>query len=128
MRLFSTRSRIIKILYVPASLAVLYFTVDKFITAMDAARSNSALFKSVMYHLRNDEKAAELLGDKIRRADGSRWVYGKINMIAGNADFEFEVQGERAKGKVYFKGHRIEDGDWSSSQYKLISGNRVIEY
>lgn len=95
---------------------------------MDTAKSSSALFKSVMYHLRNDQKAIDLLGKGIKRADGSRWIYGEVNMITGKADLKFEVQGEHSKAEVRFKGHRDDEGDWLSTDYRLISGDKVIEF
>ncbi|KIX04701.1 uncharacterized protein Z518_05571 [Rhinocladiella mackenziei CBS 650.93] len=77
-------------------------------------KSSSSTVNSILYALRTNEHARELLGDEIYFAGSVPWIRGTLNPLHGNIDINFWVKGTKAtaqtrfvsirkKGDVYFK-------------------------
>lgn len=65
-------------------------------------KSNSSVVSSILYALRRNEAAKELLGDEIYFASSVPWISGEMNQLHGRIDVKFWVKGTRGKGRVRF--------------------------
>ena len=65
-------------------------------------KSNSSVVSSILYALRRNEAAKEILGDEIYFANSVPWISGEMNQLHGRIDVKFWVKGTRGKGRVRF--------------------------
>ena len=101
-----------------------YFLYKKNI---NSSKYGTNLFKGILFHLRQQQKVVDALGSPIR-FDQQSQIMGDINMIKGNANVVFPVQGSNGSGVVHFRGKRVNQGNqWQSTEFELRMGEgRVI--
>ena len=118
------------IVYFGLGVAGFTFWWTTYATANNIQTSHTSLFKGIMFFLRHNPQALELLGPNISYQDFKHpRIKGHIGTIKGIADVEFIVEGEKGQGKVHFKGNRVPGGDgWKSSIFTLKKDNHVINY
>ncbi|KAJ3279497.1 hypothetical protein HK104_001421 [Borealophlyctis nickersoniae] len=124
-RLLSPRS---PLPYVALTAAGVAFWWDVIAGGINSQKSHSGIFKAVMYHLRHDDKAAQLLGSNIHY-DGERHakVEGFVNMMKGRADITFPVEGSAGLGAVRYRGRRTGNADeWASEIFTVTKDADVL--
>ncbi|KAJ3039882.1 hypothetical protein HDV00_011665 [Rhizophlyctis rosea] len=98
--------------------------------SINAQKWSSGIFKAAMFHIRHHPDATSLLGTNIRyNPETHPKVDGKVNMLKGNADLTWRVEGSKDYGTVRYRGRRgigerDEDGytianDWHSEIFTL---------
>lgn len=65
-------------------------------------KSSSSTVNSILFALRTNEHARELLGDEIYFASKMPWISGDLNPLHGNIDISFWVKGTKAQAKTTF--------------------------
>ncbi|RKO86726.1 cytochrome oxidase assembly protein 1, partial [Blyttiomyces helicus] len=102
------------------------FWVTTVTGGVNSQKSHSAIFKALIFHLRHNPAAGEILGSNIAY-DPSRHdaVEGTVNMMKGRADIQFRVGGDRGDGIITFRGRRAGD-DWISDVFTLAKGDKTI--
>jgi cytochrome c oxidase assembly factor 1 len=65
-------------------------------------KSSSSTVNSILYALRTNEMAREVLGDEIYFASKVPWIRGELNPMQGRIDISFWVKGRRGMGRVKF--------------------------
>ena len=75
-------------------------------------KSSSSTVNSILYALRTNEMAREVLGDEIYFASKLPWIRGELNPLQGRIDISFWVKGRRSTGRVKFvsmrkRGHQF---------------------
>lgn len=82
-------------------------------------KSSSSTINSILYALRTNPQARELLGDEIYFASKVPWIRGELNQLHGRIDVRFWVKGTRGQGETRFRSERkrrdgyFETGEWS---------------
>lgn len=82
-------------------------------------KSSSSTINSILYALRTNTQARELLGDEIYFASKTPWIRGELNQLHGRIDVRFWVKGTKGQGETRFKSERkrrdgyFETGEWS---------------
>jgi cytochrome c oxidase assembly factor 1 len=82
-------------------------------------KSSSSTINSILYALRTNPQARELLGDEIYFASKTPWIRGELNQMHGRIDVRFWVKGTRGQGETRFRSQRkkrdgyFETGEWS---------------
>ncbi|OAP60951.1 hypothetical protein AYL99_05953 [Fonsecaea erecta] len=82
-------------------------------------KSSSSTVNSILYALRTNEHARELLGDEIYFASQVPWISGELSPLQGVIDISFWVKGTRGKAKTKFvslrrgRGGFFETLEWS---------------
>ncbi|KAI8922295.1 cytochrome oxidase assembly protein 1 [Powellomyces hirtus] len=115
-RFFSPRS---PYPYLLAATAGLGWWTSVVLQNINSQKAHSGIFKAVIYHIRHDQQAREMLGDEITHDTKLHpSVKGKINMLKGNADVEFVVEGSKGLGMVHYRGRRGQD-EWDSEIFTL---------
>jgi cytochrome c oxidase assembly factor 1 len=69
-------------------------------------KSSSSTVNSILYALRTNETAQEVLGNEIYFASKMPWIRGELNPLQGRIDISFWVKGRRGMGKVKFVSRR----------------------
>jgi cytochrome c oxidase assembly factor 1 len=69
-------------------------------------KSSSSTVNSILYALRTNETAREVLGDEIYFASKVPWISGELNPLQGRIDISFWVKGRHGIGKVRFVSTR----------------------
>jgi cytochrome c oxidase assembly factor 1 len=69
-------------------------------------KSSSSTVNSILYALRTNATAREVLGDEIYFASKVPWIRGELNPLQGRIDISFWVKGRRGMGKVKFVSMR----------------------
>lgn len=69
-------------------------------------KSSSSTVNSILYALRTNETAREVLGEEIYFASKVPWIRGELNPLQGRIDISFWVKGRRGMGKVRFVSMR----------------------
>ena len=69
-------------------------------------KSSSSTVNSILYALRTNETAREVLGDEIYFASKVPWISGELNPLQGRIDISFWVKGRHGIGKVRFVSAR----------------------
>ena len=69
-------------------------------------KSSSSTVNSILYALRTNETAREVLGDEIYFASKVPWIRGELNPLQGRIDITFWVKGRQATGRVKFVSMR----------------------
>lgn len=91
-------------------------------------KSSSSTINSILYALRTNEAAREILGDEIYFASKVPWIRGEMNQMHGVIDVRFWVKGTRAQAETKFVSLRarktgyFETLEWS---LKLEDGTVV---
>ena|SRR2546421_8718440 len=75
-------------------------------------KSSSSTVNSILYALRTNETAREVLGDEIYFASKVPWIRGELNPLQGRIGISFWVKGRRGMGRIKFvsmrkKGHQF---------------------
>ena len=65
-------------------------------------KSNSSTVASILYALRRNETAHEILGDEIYFASSVPWISGEMDQLHGRIDIRFWVKGTKGKGRCRF--------------------------
>ena len=65
-------------------------------------KSSSSTVNSILYALRTNATARELLGDEIYFASKVPWIWGELNQLHGRINISFWVKGRKQQGKVKF--------------------------
>ncbi|KIX92223.1 uncharacterized protein Z520_12104 [Fonsecaea multimorphosa CBS 102226] len=83
-------------------------------------KSSSSTVNSILYALRTNEHARELLGDEIYFASKLPWISGELSPMQGVIDISFWVKGTRGTAKTKFvslrrksRGGFFETLEWS---------------
>ncbi|KIV88359.1 hypothetical protein PV10_08050 [Exophiala mesophila] len=81
-------------------------------------KSTSSTVSSIMYALRTNETAREILGDEIYFASKTPWIRGELNQLHGTIDISFWVKGTKSQALTRFvslrkKGSYFETMEWS---------------
>ena len=82
-------------------------------------KSSSSTVNSILYALRTNETAREILGDEVYFASKVPWIRGEMNQLHGIIDIRFWVKGTRSKAETRFvslrrkKGGYFETLEWS---------------
>jgi cytochrome c oxidase assembly factor 1 len=92
-------------------------------------KSSSSTINSILYSLRTNEHARELLGDEIYFASKVPWIRGELNQLHGRIDVRFWVKGTKAQGETRFKSIRKRrDGLFETSEWSLcLADGRVVQ-
>ena len=69
-------------------------------------KSSSSTVNSILYALRTNETAREVLGDEIYFASKVPWIRGELNPLQGRIDISFWVKGRQGSGRVKFVSKR----------------------
>lgn len=77
-------------------------------------KSSSSTVNSILYALRTNETAREVLGDEIYFASKVPWIRGELNPMQGRIDISFWVKGRRGMGRVKFVSARKRRGGFVS--------------
>lgn len=91
-------------------------------------KSSSSTVNSILYALRTNETARELLGDEVYFASKVPWISGELNQLHGVIDISFEVKGTKGQGRTQFRSVRkrrdgfFETVEWS---LKMADGREV---
>ena len=85
-------------------------------------KSSSSTVNSILYALRTNETARELLGDEIYFASKVPWIRGELNQLHGRIDISFWVKGRRQQGRVKFASVRKRrDGFFETLEWSLTT-------
>ncbi|KIW91426.1 uncharacterized protein Z519_08322 [Cladophialophora bantiana CBS 173.52] len=82
-------------------------------------KSSSSTVNSILYALRTNDHARELLGDEIYFASKMPWISGELSPMQGTIDISFWVKGTKGKAKTKFvslrrsRGGYFETLEWS---------------
>jgi cytochrome c oxidase assembly factor 1 len=92
-------------------------------------KSSSSTINSILYALRTNQQARELLGDEIYFASKVPWIRGELNQLHGRIDVRFWVKGTKAQGETRFKSERKRrDGFFETSDWSLfLEDGRVVQ-
>lgn len=91
-------------------------------------KSSSSTINSILYALRTNDTAREILGDEIYFASKMPWIRGEMNQMHGIIDIRFWVKGTKAQAETKFTSLRrrktgfFETLEWS---LKLEDGTVV---
>jgi len=69
-------------------------------------KSSSSTINSILYALRTNERAREILGDEIYFASKVPWIRGEMNQMHGVIDIRFWVKGTKAQAETKFTSLR----------------------
>ncbi|KAI8826703.1 cytochrome oxidase complex assembly protein 1-domain-containing protein [Fimicolochytrium jonesii] len=125
-RIFSLRS---PYPYLAAATAGLSWWTSVVLSGVNVQKAHSGIFKAVMFHLRHDPTAKQLLGTDITYdAKRDHSVEGDVNMQKGRADFRFGVQGSEGRAEVRFRGSGKGD-NWTSEVFTVVTPEgKTVEY
>jgi cytochrome c oxidase assembly factor 1 len=92
-------------------------------------KSSSSTVTSILYALRTNPQARELLGDEIYFASKVPWIRGELNQLHGRIDVRFWVKGTKTQGETRFKSERKRrDGLFETSDWSLcLADGRVVQ-
>jgi cytochrome c oxidase assembly factor 1 len=90
-------------------------------------KSSSSTVAAILYALRTNERARELLGDEVYFAQRIPWISGQMAQMQGIIDISFRVRGTRGEGLVRFhSARRSARGVWETLEYWVeVDGKRV---
>ncbi|KAL1920954.1 uncharacterized protein VTP21DRAFT_11589 [Calcarisporiella thermophila] len=87
-------------------------------TAMNYQRLSTSVVTGTLFTVRHDPTAKQALGNNIGYASRWPWISGTVNHFKGRVDVQFDVKGEKAKGRVRFATHR-KGADWYLEDFTL---------
>ena len=84
---------------------------------------------SILYALRTNTAARELLGDEIYFASQVPWISGEMSQLHGNIDISFWVKGTKGSAKTRFVAKRKEKrGMFATEEWSLrMEDGRVLQ-
>jgi cytochrome c oxidase assembly factor 1 len=83
-------------------------------------KASSSTVSSILYALRTNPAARELLGDEIYFASNVPWIRGEMSQMQGNIDITFWVKGTRGVAKTRFVARRKEKrGTFATEEWSL---------
>jgi hypothetical protein len=118
------------ILMAPLAFLAGGFWVNTILDNFNSQKSHNALFRGILYYLRNDEEANRLIGRMLDYNEKKHpHVKGFVDRIKGVAELEFQVEGDQGKGLVKFIGNRDKQTDfWLSKHFSLETEGKTIKY
>ena len=85
-------------------------------------KASSSTVNSILYALRTNATAREILGDEIYFASKVPWIRGELNQLHGRIDISFWVKGRRQQGRVKFVSVRKRrDGFFETLEWSLTT-------
>jgi len=121
-----------KLFYVGVGVLVISTWGAFILYAMNLERLSSSVVRQIFAVLQDNDRVVASLGDKIIAvpawyAVGQPWVTGSINMLQGNVDVSFRVQGSQGGGTVYFSSVRKQKGSpFIVLRFKVIADNGEV--
>lgn len=99
------------------------------LTIFNYQKASSSTVNSILYALRTNEQARELLGDEIYFANKMPWIHGELNQLHGIINISFWVKGTKAKALTKFVSAREKrDGYFQTSEWSLkTKDGRVVQ-
>jgi cytochrome c oxidase assembly factor 1 len=82
-------------------------------------KSSSSTVSSILYALRTNEQARELLGDEIYFASQVPWISGELAPMQGIINISFWVKGTKGTAKTTFVALRRRGGFFETVQWSL---------
>lgn len=83
-------------------------------------KSSSSTVNAILYALRTNEHARELLGDEIYFASKIPWIRGELAPLQGTIDITFWVKGTKNEAQVKFVSIRKKrDGFFETLEWSL---------
>lgn len=83
-------------------------------------KASSSTVSSILYALRTNPAARELLGDEIYFASQVPWISGDMSQLQGNIDITFWVKGTKGAAKTRFVARRKEKrGTFTTHEWSL---------
>jgi len=86
-------------------------------------KSSSSTVSSILYALRTNDHARELLGDEIYFASQVPWISGNLAPMQGIIDITFWVKGTRGTAKTKFVALRRRGGFFETVEWSLRMEN-----
>ncbi|KAF8575786.1 DUF1783-domain-containing protein [Ramaria rubella] len=100
--------------------------------ATNMERLSSSVVRQLSSNLRTTSIVKETLGDNIKFEKkwwlgGEPWIDGSINLLQGNVDVSFRIEGSKGAGTVYFTSVREEKGrPFTILRSKIICDTGVV--
>jgi len=100
--------------------------------AMNQERLSSSVVQQIISRLKLEPRLLPALGQSIRFepqwwAFGDPYISGAVNLLQGNVDVSFRVQGSRGKGTVYFTSIRQTKGaTFTILRFKVICDDGTV--
>lgn len=83
-------------------------------------KSSSSTVNSILYALRTNPRAREILGDEIYFASKVPWIRGELNQLHGHIDINFWVKGTKTQARTKFTSVRKRrDGYFETLEWSL---------
>lgn len=83
-------------------------------------KSSSSTINSILYALRTNDTARDILGDEIYFASKMPWIRGEMNQMHGVIDIRFWVKGTRAQAETKFTSlRRRKSGFFETTEWSL---------
>lgn len=93
-------------------------------------KSSSSTVNSILYALRTNETAREILGDEIYFASKTPWIRGEMNQLHGRININFWVKGRKGSGRVKFHSARTRRAGYVSwlaeRHHKYVTDNGIV--
>lgn len=92
-------------------------------------KASSSTVSSILYALRTNPAARDLLGDEIYFASNVPWISGEMSQLQGNIDITFWVKGTKGVAKTRFVARRKEKrGMFATEEWSLSTEDgRVLQ-
>ncbi|KAJ3414106.1 hypothetical protein HDV05_007050 [Chytridiales sp. JEL 0842] len=79
--------------------------------ATQSNKGHAPIVRGVMYEIRQDQRAKELLGTNITIPDDAKFK-GDVNHFKGFANLEFKIKGDKGEAMLKMDSRRISEHDW----------------
>jgi cytochrome c oxidase assembly factor 1 len=90
-------------------------------------KSTSSTVSSILYALRTNAAARELLGDEIYFASQIPWISGEMSQLQGVIDISFWVKGTKQKAKTRFVARRDKKkGAFQTMEWSLVTEDGTV--
>jgi cytochrome c oxidase assembly factor 1 len=111
----------------PAGISVWLKTLPIFILIISLSslaifnyeKSSSSTVNSILYALRTNAHARELLGDEIYFASKVPWISGALSPMQGTIDISFWVKGTKGTAKTKFVALKRRGGFFETMEWSL---------
>lgn len=85
-------------------------------------KSSSSTVNSILYALRTNPTARDVLGNEIYFASKIPWISGELNQLHGRIDISFWVKGTKSAGRTRFVAVRKQrDGVFETLEWSLTT-------
>ena len=113
----------------PAGISVWLKTLPIFILVITLSslaifnfeKSSSSTVNSILYALRTNDHARELLGDEIYFASKVPWISGSLSPMQGIIDISFSVKGTKGAAKTKFVALKRRGGFFETMEWSLLT-------